>query len=167
MLLPFGSGGLALGSEQRRRLHAHFGGIDAEVGQDPGGDAFALADQPKEQVLGPNVVVIELARLFECELDHALGARREDHLLLHGLPAASDDGLDFLTDLGEVDAERLQHLSGEALALGDDAEQNVLGSDVIVAEALRFFLSEHDAAPRSLGEGLPHRHRSGSSFPFL
>jgi len=32
----------------------------------------------------------------------------------------------------------------------------VLGSYVIVAETLRFFLSKYDAATRSLGEGLPH-----------
>ncbi len=156
MLLPFGGGGLALGAEQRRRLDANFRRIDAEVGKHASGDAFALANQAEEQVLGPDVVVIELARLFEGELDHALRARREDHLLLDGLAAASDDGLDFLTDFGEIDAERFQDLSREALALGNDAKQNMLGSNVVVAETLRFFLSKHDAAPRSLGEGLPH-----------
>ncbi len=90
---------------------------------------------------------------------------REDHLLLNGLAAPADDRLDFLPNFRKIDAERFQHFGGEALAFGDNPEQNMLGSDVVVSEALRFFLSKHDAAPRSLGEGLPHRHRSGSSFP--
>ena len=89
-------------------MHAHLGRIDAQIGKHARRHAFALADQAEEQVLGTDVVVVELARLFEGELDDALGARREDHLLLHGLPAAPDDRLDFLADLGEVDAERLQ-----------------------------------------------------------
>ncbi len=109
-------------------------------------------------MLGADVVVVELARLFEGELDDALRARREDHLLLHGLAAATDDRFDLLPHLGKIDAERLEHFRRKTLAFGDDAEQNVLGPDVIVSETLRFFLSEHDAASRSLGERFPHRH---------
>ena len=167
LTLSFGRCRLTLGSEQRRRLHADLRGIDAEIGQHAGGHAFAFADQAKEQVLGSDVVVVKLTRFFKGELDHALGARREDHLLLHGLAAASDDRFDLLTDFREIDAQRFEDFRGQALAFGDNAKQNVLGSDIVVSETLRFFLSEHDAAPRSLGEGLPHRHRSGSSFPPL
>src|SRR5215469_382297 len=109
-------------------------------------------------MLGSNVVVVELTRLFESQLDDALRARREDHLLLDGLPAAADDRLDLLTNLRQVDTQRFQHFRGQAFAFGDDAEQDVLGSDIVVSEALGFFLSKNDAAPRSLSEGLPHRH---------
>ncbi len=107
-------------------------------------------------MFGADVVVVELAGFFEREFDDALGARREDHLLLDGLPAAADDRFDFLANLRQVDAERLQHFGGEALAFGDDAEQNVLGSDVVVTEPLRLFLSEDDAASRAFGERFPH-----------
>ena len=62
-------------------------------------------------MLGADVVVVELTRLFEGQLDHALGARREDHLLLDGLAAASDDCFDLLTNLSEIDAERFQNFS--------------------------------------------------------
>ena len=156
LALALGRGRLTFGAEQRGRLHAHLGRIDAEVGQHARGDAFTLADQAEQQMLGADVVVIELARLFEGELDHALGARREDHLLLDGLAAAADDRFDFLANLRQIDAERLEDFRGEALAFGDDAEQNVLGSDVVVPEPLRFFLSQHDAASRALGERFPH-----------
>ncbi len=75
LALAFWSGRLALGAEQRRRLHAHLRGIDAEIGQHASGDAFAFANQAEKQVLGPDVVVIELTGLFEGELDDALCAR--------------------------------------------------------------------------------------------
>src|SRR5580698_3198305 len=109
--------------------------------------------------------MVELACLFKRELDHSLRPRGKHHLLLHGLSAPADDGFDLLTDLRKVDAKGLEDFGGQAFALGDNPKQNMLGSNVVVSEALRFFLSKHDAAPRSLGEGLPHRHRSGSSFP--
>ena len=149
---------LRLGAEQRGGLHAHFRRVHAEVREHARGDAFAFADQAEQQVFGADIVVVELARFFEGELDDAFGARGEHHLLLHGLPAAADDRFDFGPDLRQVDAEGLQHFGGEALAFADDAEQDVLGSDVVVAEALRFFLRQHDAAPRALGEWLPHGH---------
>ena len=154
--LALGRGGLALGAEQRRGLDANLGGVDPEVRQDARRHAFTLADEAEQQVLRADVVVVELARFFEGELDHALGARGEDHLLLDGLAAATDDRLDLLADFRQVDTERLEDLGREALALGDDPEQNVLGPDVIVTEPLRFFLSEHDAAPRAFGERFPH-----------
>ena len=44
-------------------------------------------------------------------------------------------------DLGahllEVDAEALEHAGGDALALADEAEEQVLGADVVVVEAPR------------------------------
>ena len=107
-------------------------------------------------MLRTDIVVVQLARLFEGQLDHALCAGREDHLLLNRLTAAPHDRLDFLPDLGQVDAERLEHFGREALALGNDPEQDMLGSDVVVTEPLGFFLSQDDTAPRSLGERFPH-----------
>jgi hypothetical protein len=102
--------------------------------------------------------VIELARFFEGQFDHALGARGEDHLLLDGLAAAADDRFNLLTDLGKIDTERLEHFRRKAFALGDDPQENVLGPDVIVTEPLRLFLGEHNAAARTLGKRFPHRH---------
>ncbi len=107
-------------------------------------------------MLGADVVVVELPGLFEGKLDDALGARREDHLLLDGLPAPADDRLDLLAHLREVDAQGLEHFGREALTFGDNAEQNMLGPDVVIAEPLRLFLGQHDAAPRAFGKRFPH-----------
>jgi len=148
--------GLPFGAEQRGRLEANLRRIDPEIGQHARGHALALANQPEEQMLGADVVVVELARLFKRKLDDALGARREDHLLLNRLPAATDDGLDFLTNFCEVDAEALEHFCGQALAFRDDAEQNVLRPDIVISKALRFFLRKDDTAACALGKRFPH-----------
>src|SRR5205823_2130839 len=42
----------------------------------------------------------------------------------------------------EAHPERLEHTKGDALALTDEAEQKMFGADVVVVEALRFFLCE-------------------------
>ena len=51
--------------------------VGAELLQDLRGDALALADQAEQDVLGADVVVAELQRLAERELEDLLGARRE------------------------------------------------------------------------------------------
>src|SRR5579863_2459277 len=109
-------------------------------------------------MLGAYVIVAELACFFERKLDDALGPRREDHFLLHGLAAAADDGFHLGTYFGEIDTQRFQDFGSETLTLADDAQQDVLGADVVVAEALRFFLRKDDASSRALGERLPHGH---------
>jgi hypothetical protein len=57
----------------------------------------------------------------------------------------------------EVDAEADEDLSGDALALAYDAEQEVLGADVVVAELERLALRELQDLLRSRCE----RRRAG------
>ena len=101
-----------------------------------GGDALALADQAEQDVLGADVVVAELQRLAQRELEDLLGARRERDVPAGGLLALADDLLDLCADGLERDAEALQGLGGDAVALVDQAEQDVLGADVVV-ESMR------------------------------
>ena len=51
--------------------------VGAELHEHLGGDALALADEAEEDVLGADVVVAELQRLAQRELEHLLGAGRE------------------------------------------------------------------------------------------
>jgi hypothetical protein len=74
------------------------------------------------------------------------------------LLALADDVLDLLAHGLERDAERLERLGGDALALVDEAEQDVLGADVVVVEHLRLFLGQDDDPTGSVGESLEHRH---------
>ena len=68
------------------------------------------------------------------------------------LLAAADDELDGGADLAQLDAEVGQDLGGDAIALADEAQEQVLRADVVVVEALRFFLGQRQDAARSLGK---------------
>ena len=70
--------------------------------------------------------------------------------------ALADDLLDLLADLLQLDAEALECLAGHAVALVNQAEQNVLGPDVVVVEHPRFFLREHHDASGPVGEPFEH-----------
>jgi hypothetical protein len=67
---------------------------------------------------------------------------------------------DDLLDLGahglERDAERLERFGGDTLTFVDQAEQDVLGPDVVVVEQARLFLRQHDHSASSIGEAFEH-----------
>src|SRR6185436_5132441 len=115
------------------KLHEHLGC-----------DTLALADQAEQDVLGPDVVVAELQRLAQAQLEDLLGARGEGDVARRGLLALADVLLDLLADGVQGDAEVLQRLRRNAFALVDQAEQDVLGPDVVVVEHARFLLRKHD-----------------------
>ena len=73
-----------------------------------------------------------------------------------GRAAAADDLLDLAADGLQRDAEGLQGLGRDALALVDEAEQHVLGPDVGVAELPGLFLRQDDDPPSPVGESLEH-----------
>ena len=109
-------------------------------------------------MLGADVVVVEPPRLVDGQLDHLLGARRQADLAHDRPVAATDDELDRGADLGQLDAQVLEHPRGDAVALADQAEQQVLGADVVVVEALGLFLGEREDLAGSLGEFVESVH---------
>jgi hypothetical protein len=128
--------------------------IRAEPLKDLGPYALALADQPEQDVLGPDVVMAQLHRLAESQLEDLLGTRREGDVTGHGRLASSDDLRDLLTGSLEGDVHHLERLRGDALSFMAQGEQDVLGPDVVVAKHPRFFLGEDDNPPGSVGESL-------------
>ena len=66
----------------------------------------------------------------------------------------------WLADGLQRDAERLERLGGDAFALVDQAEQDVLGADVVVVEHPGLFLGQDDNPPGAVGEPLEHVSRS-------
>ena len=134
--------------------------VGAQLDQHLGGDALALADEAEQDVLGADVVVAELQRLAQAQLQHLLGARGKGDVTGRGLLALTDDLLDLRTHAFEGDAERLEGLGGHALALVDESEQDVLGADVVVVEQARFFLRQHDHTSRSVSKSFEHVHSS-------
>ena len=71
-----------------------------------------------------------------------------------------DDLLDLQANLAQVDVEVLEDVGGDAGAFLDQAEQDVLGADVLVVEALRLLIGElhHLAGP--VGESFVHLRTS-------
>ena len=130
--------------------------LGAELLQDLGRHALTLTDQPEEDVLGADVVVPELQRLAEAELEDLLGPGGERDVAGRRLLALADDLDHFVTDRGEVDVEALESLGGDALPFVEEAEQDVLGADVIVVQMPRFFLGQNDDPTGSVRETLKH-----------
>jgi hypothetical protein len=126
--------------------------VHAEALEDTGGDSLALADEPEQQVLGADVVVPEAACLVDRQLDDPLRSRREPDLPDDRAVAAADDELDSGAHLRQLDVHVLEHARGDALALADEAEEEMLRPDVVVVEALRLVLGEGQHLPRSIGE---------------
>src|SRR5690348_13770728 len=143
-------------AQQLQHLLADAVEIGSQLDQDLRRDAFALADQAEQDVLGADVVVAELQRLAQRQLQHLLGPRGERDVPARGLLALADDLLDLLADALQGDPEGFQGLRGHTLALVDEAEEDVLGADVVVVEHPGFFLRQDDNPPRSVGEPLEH-----------
>jgi G3E family GTPase len=139
--------------------------VDAERLEDTGGDPLALADEAQEQVLRADVVVAEPAGLVDRELDHPLRPRRQADLADDRPVAAPDDELDGGADLRQLDVHVLEDARGDALALADEAEQQVLGADVVVVEPLRLVLSKRQDLARAIRELVEAIHRVERLFP--
>ena len=107
-------------------------------------------------MLGPDVVVAELQRLAQGQLQDLLGTRRERDVPTRRLLPLADDLLDLLTDGLQGDAQTLEGLGGDALALVDEAEEDVLSPDVVVVEHPGLFLGQDHHASGSVGEPLEH-----------
>ena len=149
-------GGALVAGEELDDLLADAGQVGAELDEDLGGDALALADQAEQDVLGADVVVAELQRLAQRQLEDLLGAGGEGDVPGRRRAALADDLLDLAADGLERDAEALEGLGGDAFALVDQAEQDVLGPDVAVVEQARFLLGEDDDPAGPVGETFEH-----------
>jgi hypothetical protein len=148
---------LARGARQQLdHLLADPAGVSAQLDQHLGGDVLALADQAEQDVLGADGVVAQLQRLRQRQLQDLRGARSERDVPRRRLLALAGDPPDVLADRLQADPQRLQGLRGDVLAPADQAEQDVLGADVVVVEHAGLFLSQDHNPPRPVGEPLEH-----------
>jgi len=110
-----------------------------------GCNPLTFPEEPKKQMLGPHVGVIErfglLTRQGEDFL-HARGVR--DTALGFRLGAHSDLFLDSTANGFEVETEPLEYAHGDALPQFDQAKQNMLGAHVIVMETIRFLACKRE-----------------------
>lgn len=107
------------------------------------------------EVAGPDVGVADLEGAPQGELEGALRLGRERDLADDDLLPGADDRADFRPEVGQLCAVRLEGAAADA-ARAEDAEQQVLGPDVVVAEAAGLFLTGGDGVPGLRREPLEH-----------
>src|SRR5699024_10570542 len=83
---------------------------------------------------------------------------------VHRLLLLAEDLLYLLPHRIEVGVERCQDLRSDAIALMDEAEQDVLSPDVVVVEHPRLFLGEDDDPTCSVGKSFKHDGNSLCRF---
>src|SRR5699024_4339755 len=132
------------------------GEVRPELHENLGRDALTLADEAQQDMLRADVAVAQLQRFAQAQLEDLLRTGSERDVARRGLLALPDDLRDLFADLLEGDPHPFERLRRDALAFVDEAEQDVLGADVVVLEELRLFLREHDDAPGSVGEPFEH-----------
>ena len=107
-------------------------------------------------MLGADVAVCEPLRLTEREFEHLLGARGERDMAGRLAGALADDLRDLFPGRVQSDLEGGEGLRRQPLALGEQAEQDVLGADVPVAEQPGFLLGQDHDPARLVGEPFEH-----------
>src|SRR5215216_6515139 len=101
-------------------------------------------------MLCPDIVVIEPSRFVHCELDNFFRPRSQPDLAHdHGL-ATADDEFNRRANLWQLDAHVAQHPGGDAITLTHKTQKEVLSSDVVVVESLRFLLRKRQHLPGAL-----------------
>ena len=135
---------------------AHLRQVRALLGQHLGGHALALLEEAEQQVLRADVVVAQLQGLAQAQLEDTLSARGEGNVTLDRLLTLADDLNDRGANGLALDTHRLQGLGGDALTLGDQAEQQVLRADVVVLETASLVLREHDDPASAVGKAFEH-----------
>src|SRR5262249_19893368 len=131
----------------------------AEVGpescQGLSAGALVVMNKPEQDVLGADVVVAKLKRLAQCQLQRPLRPRRERDARWRRGPAPGS-----CSDLGpggfQRDAKRRQRTCGDAAALVQDSQQDVLGADVIMTQQPGLIRCQDDGPACLVGKTLEH-----------
>ena len=125
--------------------------------QDGGGDGPLLAQDAEQEVLGADVVVQQPLGFLGRELQDALGLGAERDLDRgRDLLAEDRPALDFLADVLEGQVRAGEDAAGQALALADQAQQQVLGLDRDAPELAGLVAGEEEHPPRPFGVPFEH-----------
>ncbi len=127
--------------------------VDAEGFEDPGGHALPFAEESEQDVFRADIRMIEGLCLLAGEGEDLLHARGvgnvPDHL---GFRAGSDLFFDLHADAFEIEPEFLEDVDGHALAELDQAQEQMLGADVVVVEPVGFLACEREDLLGAWGE---------------
>ncbi len=144
--------GLPLLLEDLDDVRPHLLQAETEAFQHACAYALSLPEQSQEEVFGAEKVMVEVPRFVNGKLHYFLRTRGLAYFARHEVISTANNVLDGLARLFEIDPQAREHLSGDTFPLAEQAQQEVLGADVVVLETLRLFLGKlHDVAG-SLGE---------------
>src|SRR5262249_30825016 len=124
---------------------------------DLGGETFFLAQQAQQQVLGPDVFVIQSLSFFSAIGQHALAFMAERQVDARGnlLP---DCGMSFNLLANRFHCGvRTEEAVGQPFVFPQQAKQEVLGFDVGTAELASLVPREEDYPPSLLRVSLKHK----------
>src|SRR6266581_6043653 len=96
--------------------------------------------------------MIQATSFISGEFDHFFSARGEAQCAGDTMISSSNNKLNSRTDLIDLYAKVVQHRGRNAAVLTHKTQQEVFSADVIVLEALGFFLSETQDLLGPLGE---------------
>ena len=136
--------------------------IDLEIFEDASGNAFALAEEAEENVLGADIRMVEGFGFFAGEGEDFFHAGGVGNIADHfGFGATSDLFFDLHANGLEVEAHFLEDIHGHALAEFDETKEEMFGADVVVIKAIGLFSSEGE---NLLGAGCEVVHHLEWSF---
>jgi hypothetical protein len=147
--LGIGVGHARAAAHGRERLEDRLA-VGAGVAQRAAGRVALLARDREQQVLGGDVLVLELLGLGECSLEHARRGARELRLrAARHLRQRREPALELGRQLLDRDTELLQHGHRAAFGLREQRAQQVRGQDLAVAARARLGLRLASGLPGS------------------
>jgi hypothetical protein len=120
-----------------------------QAAEDVNGYTFPFPDQAEEEMFGADIVMPPATGFVDGELDNALGTRSEGGLRKGGTSPAAYCSLDSIPYLFSGDVELAENTHGNAAFFGDQAQENVLGTDKTMIQLAGFVASDcqHPAGP--------------------
>src|SRR6266705_2384181 len=103
-------------------------------------------------MLCSNVMMVQAVSFLHGEFDHFFGAWGEPNFTKNNAISTPYNSFNGSANLVQVHAEIAQYFGGDPFSLTYKTEQEMFGADVIMLEALGFFLSETQDLPGPLGE---------------
>src|SRR5262245_8306055 len=107
-------------------------------------------------MLRADIVIAELARLIVRQVNDPLGAWSELHIFSKPPIASVHLPLDLTADTPQRDTHRIKNAGGDAVVFAHEAQQQMLGRDIVLSQASGLFLCEEHHTPRPLRKSLPH-----------
>jgi hypothetical protein len=114
--------------------------VDIQALENTGGHPVPLPEQSEENVFGAHVAMAQGLGFLAGEREHLLDARGVGDVAGNfRVRAGADLFLDFHADGLQVQSHFLEHIDRDPLPEFDEAEEQMLGSHVVVVEAIGFF----------------------------